>query len=380
MWGNGDYDVTLTDVTASHNGEDGVELQLTYNPVVHLTNITADDNTLDGVNIAAEHGSEVTLKGIATSDNGDDGVHLGFIDDSWFGLTDAISERDPYGLYVFLADAAMGEVSTFSALDSGRGLIVDATSGTTLTGSDVEITRSDATALELRCRGATVDLEGVEVSDSSTGVEITQEEDCVVALSELISTGHEDRGLDLSSRDASADSLLTVTRSTVRDNGADDSDGGGIFLDAASNMAVVIDSTTVSGNRAETGGGLFAELGPSSALTIVNSTFSGNQDTGGIPGLAVVDAELSGDVVVDIRHSTFTDNSSTAAESSAVDFASIEPQLHHTIVADNPTSVDLTAELGDGTSSSFNLVDNVSQVTSFALTSGTGTSSAVRRT
>jgi beta-glucanase (GH16 family) len=119
-------------------------------------------------------------------------------------------------------------------------------------------------------------------------------------------------------------SSLYLVDSTVRDNTAQLSNGGGIY--AFSNTLVILDRSTLSGNSANVGGGL-RTLGD---VEMVNSTISGNSSYGWHGG-----ALFHTDGTVDILNSTIANNSGPDWGPSAIFIGSFDPAIVPTLKLTN---------------------------------------------
>ncbi len=258
-----------------------------------------------------------------------------------------------------------------------RSLTIDATS--LADGITIDATASDPTPTENTGDGSRVFL----IDDGSAQANQT------VHL----------RGLTLTGGDAAGDGgailsreILSIERSTLRDNAAT-GNGGGIGADAASGHTVTIVASTISGNAAgnrggglyahaaggiveirdsaisgntaaSDGGGVYARTTAGGATTIRQSTISGNSANWRGGG---VWAYTSGSMTTSVLHSTITLNTADADANNPVIengggmFASGAGKLtlEHTIVAGNVHPGGVAPDLrnaGGALSAKYNLI------------------------
>ncbi|HEY2395983.1 MAG TPA: choice-of-anchor Q domain-containing protein [Rudaea sp.] len=183
---------------------------------------------------------------------------------------------------------------------------------------------------------------------------------------------------------AFANGFVTARYSTVSGNYAysvaDNSAGGGIFLDNTNpSNATVIQQSTISGNAALRGGGVLA-ANFDSALTIENSTISGNtsyeQDRAGQAAYARGTAIFSfGELT--IRNSTIAFNTTASPGSPAIFLAkpSYAAGFVSTIVADNTAAGDkygVGAKSAITISGAYNLIQATAPSVTFTFAPMTG--------
>jgi CSLREA domain-containing protein len=173
----------------------------------------------------------------------------------------------------------------------------------TIAGVGANLTTIDASGIDRVLEvllGATAELDGVTVTGGAPG--------------------SSDQGGGILS-----EGTLTITASTVRDNGPS-FDGGGIYSGFSSGELTITDST-ISGNQATRDGGGTRALG--TGLTITNSTISGNStddDGGGI--------QAESGVLLTAKSSTIAFNTAGISGGGIADYEPTQA-LDDTIVSNN---------------------------------------------
>jgi len=148
---------------------------------------------------------------------------------------------------------------------------------------------------------------------------------------------------------------VTVTRSTIRQNDASGTDGGGIRI--GGNHPLIVTGTLIAENTAAgRGGGIHFDKG--GTLTMTNSTVSGNvagNSGGGVYFFEMQAASL-------IQNSTVANNTASGVTGGGIAMAAALPggtlTLSSTIVAGNtnPAAPDVSADVATGVFGTFNLI------------------------
>jgi LPXTG-motif cell wall-anchored protein len=146
--------------------------------------------------------------------------------------------------------------------------------------------------------------------------------------------------------------VVTITDTTIRDNGNDDNGfyGGGILISEPNGLTADIVNSTISGNTAFGGGGIYSESPDEEEdpqvlhLSLVDSTVSGNVALT-VGGVFVNGGSLSEDSTVDILNSTITANTTeSGGPAGAALLGGFTPVIRNSIIAGN---IDLPGEYGD---------------------------------
>lgn len=270
-----------------------------------VTNSTAKDNSFAGVSLLSEDGDSVySFSGMTTTGNGSPGLQASLEGDSSLTVTDSVSSGNDRGYYIYEYDAARAELDGVRAIDNGD-------------------------------RGVSVVLEG----------------DSTFTLSRSTVEGNTNGGVRFAGDDlsGSAGSAATIVSTTVRANGTETTDGGGILVSQPYGLTVDIASSTISDNTANSGGGIFNSFADSDGpqtlhLTVVDSTVSGNVGET-VGGVYVNGGNLSADSTVSILNSTITANTvKDAGPAGAALIGYFTPVIHNSIVAGN---IDVPGEFGD---------------------------------
>lgn len=321
-----DATASFTTTTASHNGDEGVGVYLDNRSIATFANTIVDDNDDDGIEAEAYKHASLTFTGTVANDNDGDGMDVAAFtgaDITIAGLT--ADDSGDSGLEI---------------LSRGAGSLVSAT--------NVASTNSGEDGVEFRVvLGGSATLSDSTVADSvERGIVIDNE------------------------AQDSTDSAITISGTTVRDNGDGSKNGGGVAIVQTHNLVTTIENTTISGNHGSQGGGIYARYAtdPGSTLTIVNSTISGN--TGEIGGGAYLRSNAGAGVA--ILNSTITDNTTTDAAPSpaAVYLQGTVNDIRNSIVAGNAVS-DLELQQGTVAAIDYSLVQVAGTEAALALSNGT---------
>jgi len=203
----------------------------------------------------------------------------------------------PAGLYTLSITGTFEQMAAMGDLD------VAANGKLTISGAGAPVTTIDANGIDRvfeLLTGATMELDGVTISGGAPG--------STSQGGGILSEG-----------------TLTVTASTIRDNGPS-FDGGGIYSGFSSGELTITDST-ISGNQATRDGGGTRALG--TGLTITNSTISGNltdDDGGGI--------QAESAVLLTAKSSTIAFNTAGISGGGIADYEPTQA-LDDTIVSNN---------------------------------------------
>lgn len=146
----------------------------------------------------------------------------------------------------------------------------------------------------------------------------------------------------------------TISGNTAYENYGSDYDGaGGVWISAINGGTNIIENSTISGNRilnnsrpnydsGKRGGGLLIKTQTGATTTILNSTISGNEAEGSGGGIKISEVPLQSGGLVDIRHSTITNNRSDSNGDNSgagggihIGSSTTTVTLDHTIVARN---------------------------------------------
>ena len=236
------------------------------------------------------------------------------------------------GTVTFAEDMAGATILSGSELTLGKDVTIDASAapGVAVSGQDarralVVNTGVTATVTGLTLRdGYGCDLAGAVLNNGNLTL------DHVVVADSRVTTG----GIDFWKGGAGIytgeGATLVLRDSTVRDNSVTNGAGGGVygFLDST----VTIERSTISGNSANDVGGGIRSLGDT---TIVNSTVSGNESTGWHGG-----GVFHTDGAMTVSSSTVTGNSAPGGTAGGVFFGSFgapdgSASLRQSIVSGN---------------------------------------------
>jgi hypothetical protein len=151
------------------------------------------------------------------------------------------------------------------------------------------------------------------------------------------------------------DSNVTVSNTTISGNEAnhnhDFDAAGGVWIRAEDGAQTTIQYSTISGNRIITppdggnqdvdGAGLFIQSASGTTTTILNTTISGNEAEGDGGGIKIGE-EVSQGGLVEIRHSTITNNRADSDNDSVgtgggihIGNSTVTVAIEHTIIAGN---------------------------------------------
>lgn len=269
--------VTLADVNASGNSNDGVALDDIVG-AVSLTNVTANNNADDGVRVT-DAGGTTTFTEVNASDNGGDGFDF----DDALGLVTVtdVTANNNTGDGVNWRD--MEETMTFvnvMANDNG---------GTGLEGQNQIVGNATLTNVTANNNGGGgVDIEGPSGDALLTGVEtngngsagvLLQSPGATVSVNAVVANGNSDYGVSV--RDL--DDAVSLTTVTAIDNG-----DSGVLVYSADDGLTATD-ITVAGN-VEAGIYFYASEGSISLSGVTDTaTFDGTSHVGNEQGTVVLD-------------------------------------------------------------------------------------------
>ncbi len=401
-------DLTLTRVTSTTNGDNGVTMNLASGTTAALTDITASDNAFDGISLTStDTGSDATLTRVTASSN-QGGVGL----DSNVDLGAKLTVTDS----TFETNAA-GGMGTFAGVGS-----VVAVAGSTFSGNDPAST-SSVGGITANTGGGTITIDDTEIADNhavvGAGISITQISAAgtiAITNSRILRNAASFSGFglggglylgqidDAASRLTISDSTfsgnssalegggmylqsvgnggpaggLSILRTTVEGNSSDT--GGGISIEGWGTPStpgtpiVDIESSTISGNTAQEGAGLIASdsgsSGPDSLVLVQNSTISGNTGSNGTGGLALFGGGTGS--VIRVAHSTIASNTGSGEAGGIFALTPVNLDLDHTVVAGNGASDVQLDDPATVLTSTWSLVQNPDATTLAALNPGTG--------
>lgn len=347
---------TSTGLTASRNGIgcgcEGIFTTLEDDATASFTTTTASQNGDEGIGVYLNNRSVATITNTTTEQNADDGIE---------------AEASKHASLTFTNTVANG--------NDGDGMDVAAYTGAEITISGLVADDSADSGLEILSRGAGSLVSAASVASTSSGQDGVGFEVILggsATLSDSTVAKSVERGIviDNEAQD-STDSAITISRTTVRDNGGGSKNGGGIAIVQTHNLVTTIENTTISGNRGSQGGGIYARYAtdPGSSLTVVNSTISGNSAE--IGGGAYLRSNAGAQVAV--LNTTITDNTTSGARPSqaAVYLQGTVNDIRNSIIAANAVS-DLDLEQGTAASIAYSLVQAAGAEAATALSGGTG--------
>ena len=322
-----DATASFTTTTASGNGDEGMGVYLNNRSVATFTNTVADGNDDDGIEAEADKHAALTFTNTIANDNGGDGMDAAAFTGAELTIAGLMADDS--------ADSGLEITSRGAGSLVSAANVVSTTSG------------QDGVGFEVILGGSAM------LSDSTVANSV-------------------ERGIviDNEAQD-STDSAITISGTTVRDNGDGSKNGGGIAIVQTHNLTVNITGSTISGNRGDQGGGVYARMAgvDPSNLSIVNSTLSGN--TGSIGGGAYLRSNSGAEI--SILNTTITDNTTSGAlpSQAAVYLQGTVNDIRNSIIAANAAS-DLELEQGTAASIAYSLVQVAGAEAATALSGGTG--------
>lgn len=298
-------DVTLDNVTVSHNGQDhsvlGGGVVITMNPQPNTRTFQFIDSL-----ITSNHG-----------DQAGGGVRFTNVDSPFDSTAPAEAIFDN-------TEVSNNETANnFGA--NGGGIYAESVNVQILNGSSVTGNSAGPATGAWSTMGGGVNL----IVSTSVGTH----PDLTIIDSEVSENRAKGHGGGIS---AVTDGEVLIVRSTIDQNEVDDHGGGGLSVSGAD--TVIIDST-FSNNSAGVGGGVAVQAYSGLAngtLSIEGSTFDGNQATffgSGGGGLFVNIGK--GGVKANINNSTFTENSSANLGGAIMAMQHSSVNLDHVTLADN---------------------------------------------
>lgn len=385
-----DSSVTITDTRAKGNDDSGFHLIATGNASLTLTTTLADLNDYRGVNLdIAESATAALTDTTVTNTANDDGIHVEATDSAVVSFTDTTSTDDgDDGIGADLRGDARLSLTRSTVIGAGEdGVDFLATDQAKATVDTIDVTGSHYNGLEFNANwDASIELSHATVTNSGDiGARLWAYDAGRIDIATSTISGSDNQGVLISSDDNDAsDALVTLTDTTVRDNGDDGVDGAGIRIGQPSGLTISLTRCTVSGNTADNGGGLYVETGDHGDggdngpldLTILNSTISGNSGAT-VGGLYVAGSQGDDGTSISILNSTITANTVREGGPAGVGldggFTSV---IHNSIIAGN---IDLPATFGDidylGATTAtidYSLVQTPSPTTGTYLAAGTG--------
>ncbi|MBA4246945.1 MAG: hypothetical protein C0444_01435 [Microbacterium sp.] len=347
--------VTVVSSTFSNNGNDGLLANAYEDSVLVIDRVTANGNDTDGIDVDAEYdnpgdnSSDITVTASSVNANGDSGFE----------------------------STIRGGVAAFSSLTStnndDRGFDMAAE-------EDGSVTITTAVA-----RGN--DNDGIELSTSSPDAELTAQRltsetngqyglDASTLLGTVEVDGATIRSNDRSGVRANSDGgAVTVRNATIASNNAVDvalGSGGGVDVltgdEGDGPGSVLVENSTINGNRALEGGGVRADVSSGATFTLRNSTVSGNEAEQGGSLWALGD----GDSEVVIEHSTLTLNDTTNSGGVAVESLPVPVVVTHSIIEGN-TAPSAPADIRvDSLTIDYSLIGSADAVSNLAIAAGAG--------
>ena len=373
--------LTLTDVDLNDNTFTGFELHQEDQSTFTSTGLTASRNGIgcgcEGIFTTLEDDATASFATTTASQNGDEGIGVYLNNRSVATFTNTTTEQNADdGIEAEASKhASLTFTNTVANGNDGDGMDVAAYTGAEITISGLVADDSADSGLEILSRGAGSLVSAASVASTSSGQDGVGFEVILggsATLSDSTVANSVERGIviDNEAQD-STDSAITISRTTVRDNGDGSKNGGGIAIVQTHNLVTTIENTTISGNRGSQGGGIYARYAtdPGSSLTVVNSTISGNSAE--IGGGAYLRSNAGAQVAV--LNTTITDNTTSGARPSqaAVYLQGTVNDIRNSIIAANAVS-DLDLEQGTAASIAYSLVRVAGAEAATALSGGTG--------
>jgi parallel beta-helix repeat protein len=272
------YDSTITNNTASSNGDTGIIVPA----VLIITNNTANGNGDNGISISSS--PDVNVHNNVVNNNGDDGLVVSSSDRCTIENISAVNNGDRG---IILSSSPDSTLRNNTANNSGHGIHVSSSSGTVIddnhandcgddgifvTGSDNTVISNNSvklndvafdrgTGIVVRFSSG-VEIKYNEVNDNYDGMWIEESDDCTIFENDVISNSA--HGI----RVIQSDNPVITNHTDVRNNG-----GWGITVSGATTGA------TVTNNNADNnGGGIRVASSPGS--TVRNNTANNNGGTG----------------------------------------------------------------------------------------------------
>lgn len=171
-----------------------------------------------------------------------------------------------------------------------------------------------------------------------SGIEASVKDAGVIIVNDSIIEDNKGGGLEIWGDETAGaySGFVEIRRSAVVDNGATTTASGGIRVAGKpEGLHVMVDRTSVYGNKADNGGGIFMKPGLNSSLDLRHSTVSGNKAQGLASGL-YAEGTPSKKVGVFISHSTIAHNGTTNQPGAWLQHSS--GSIDHTILSDNGNS------------------------------------------
>lgn len=373
--------LTLTDVDLNDNTFTGFELHQEDQSTFTSTGLTASRNGIgcgcEGIFTTLEDDATASFATTTASQNGDEGIGVYLNNRSVATFTNTTTEQNADdGIEAEASKhASLTFTNTVANGNDGDGMDVAAYTGAEITISGLVADDSADSGLEILSRGAGSLVSAANVASTASGQDGVGFEVILggsATLSDSTVANSVERGIviDNEAQD-STDSAITISRTTVRDNGDGSKNGGGIAIVQTHNLVTTIENTTISGNRGSQGGGIYARYAtdPGSSLTVVNSTISGNSAE--IGGGAYLRSNAGAQVAV--LNTTITDNTTSGARPSqaAVYLQGTVNDIRNSIIAANAVS-DLDLEQGTAASIAYSLVQAAGAEAATALSGGTG--------
>lgn len=399
---------TLRNVTVESTFELGIYLVATGSSTSTLTNVTvtnAGDDSWAGIEIESRNTSRVTVVSSTFSNNGNDGLLANAYDDSVLVIDRVTANgNDSDGIDVDAEYENPGEnssditVTASSVNGNGDNGFESTIRGGVAAFSSLTSTNSDDRGFDMAAEqdGSVTITTAVARGNDNDGVEIsTFSPDAELTAQRLTSETNGQYGLDasteggtvevdgatISSNDGSGvransdGGAMTVRNATIASNNAVDialGSGGGVDVltgdEGDGPGSVLVENSTINGNRALEGGGVRADVSSGATFTLRNSTVSGNAAEQGGALWALGD----GDSEVVIEHSTLTLNDTTDQDGVAVESQSVNVDVTHSIIAGNMATIDPADLRIDSLNIDYSLIGSADPVSNPAITLGTG--------
>lgn len=375
-------DLTVTNSTASGNGDDGIDINAIETSAVVMTDTAADHSGDYGFELDFADDATGTFTRTTATFNDNDGINIDLDNRSVVSFTTTVSnDNDSDGLEANSNKHAKFTVTDFTgARNDADGFDVSAYTGGTVTATNVTVSESGDNGVEVESTGiagtgpfSQVTLNDVNSTSSTTsGIDFYVTHGANASLTSSTVSANPKRGITIDGDAAnSADSVISIAKSTVRNNGDSSKNGGGIAIVNTHELTVNITDSTISGNLGRQGGGVYARYSTDSTsnVSIINSTISGN--SGEIGGGAYLRSNAGAQV--SILNSTVTNNTTTTATTSpsAVYLAGTTNVIRNSIIAGNGVS-DLDLAQGTALTVNYSLVKIPEAGAAADLSSGTG--------
>lgn len=304
---------------------------------------TIDGNGFDAIEFSGTSGDYLTgsVASIRVTDAGGAGIQAEF---THLSIRDSVVDDSALGLGHNLGSLfVLG--STFTRNDDGGAeILVDSDVIVTIANSHFDDNFDDGLLVTAQSIAYVAFNASTASGNNDFGADLRISDAASANVDGSLFDDNELAGIHISNMEEEGElddgGAVSITRSTLTNNGFINTPSGGIVLEDAIDMAVEVIDTTISGNESNIGGAIFARPLEDTSLLISQVTASGNiANFGGAASLVYdgVSAE-TGDLVVE--HSTFANNTANNNYSGLIiDWEGA--QLSHVVITDNIGSSDV---------------------------------------